>query len=200
MSIIDIHVPHLTLIFPTSLLWRMFVRCWKLVAGLVLPDRSLWVGLIKGATISYVQLMDIYPDEIIGFLRGMGSDPSSPETLEKYITQYGFKGIKLHDESVLPLGSILGCHPIFKVAEMHKVPVLIHTFHEEEGLSADRHSQLAGGTAHFPVRLMAELGKRYPNVTFIFAHAGMVWEKAFQAAQPYPNLNFDMSGFDPSAE
>ncbi|TFG71212.1 MAG: amidohydrolase, partial [Anaerolineales bacterium] len=28
-------------------------------------------------------------------------------------------------------------------------------------------------------------------------HAGMVWDKAFQAAQPYPNLNFDMSGFDP---
>lgn len=197
MSIIDIHVhppdpdiPHeLTL----ATVRKMLEAGRR--AGIA---RQVFMGWIDQRSNDFVRaLMDIYPDEIIGFLRGMGSDPSSPETLEKYITQYGFKGIKLHDESVLPLGSILGCHPIFKVAEMHKVPVLIHTFHEEEGLSADRHNQLAGGTAHFPVRLMAELGKRYPNVTFIFAHAGMVWEKAFQAAQPYPNLNFDISGFDP---
>jgi len=141
--------------------------------------------------------MAIYPDEIIGFVRGWCSDPTSPATVEKFIIEYGFKGIKLHDEGAWPLTGLLGGHPIFLKAEELAVPVLIHTFHEEEGLSADMHNELAGGTAHFPVSLMAELGKRYPGVTFIFAHAGMMWVKAFQAAQPYPNLCFDVSGFDP---
>jgi len=74
------------------------------------------------------------------------------------------------------------------------VPVLIHSCHEEEGLTADQHNDLVPG--HFPARLMAELGRKYPDTTFIFAHAGMMWMKAFQAAKPYPNVCFDVSGFD----
>ena len=196
MSIIDIHVHPPYPDIPHELALETVRK--MLEAGHRAGIRQVFMGWVDHRSNDFVrELMDIYPDEIIGFLRGMGSDPSSPAILDKYISQYGFKGIKLHDEKILPLGSILGCHPIFQVAEVYDVPVLIHTFHEEEGLSADMHNQLAGGTAHFPVSLMAELGKRYPNVTFIFAHAGMVWEKAFQAAQPYPNLYFDMSGFDP---
>jgi predicted TIM-barrel fold metal-dependent hydrolase len=48
-----------------------------------------------------------------------------------------------------------------------------------------------------PVSILAELGRRYPETSFIFAHAGGIWEKAFQAVAPYPNLNVDVCGFDP---
>jgi predicted TIM-barrel fold metal-dependent hydrolase len=161
-------------------------------------DRQVFMGWEDQISNERVrELMDIYPGEVIGFVRGWCSDPTSPATVEKYVKDYGFKGIKLHDEGTWPLGGLLGCHPIFLKAEMLHVPVLIHSFHEEEGLSADQHNDLAGGTAHFPVALMSELGKRYPDVNFIFAHAGMMWVKAFQAAKPYPNLYFDVSGFDP---
>jgi predicted TIM-barrel fold metal-dependent hydrolase len=57
------------------------------------------------------------------------------------------------------------------------------------------HDQL--GLGHYPVQLMAELGQRFPDTTFIFAHVGMMWVKALQAVKPYPNLLVDVSGFDP---
>ena len=142
-------------------------------------------------------LVDRYPDQVIGFARGVRADPESPATIERYVVEHGFKGVKLHNEPDLPLDGILASHPIFPKAAELDVPVLIHSCHEEEGLSADLHDELAGGASHYPVRIMAELGKRYPETTFIFAHAGMMWDKAIQAVKPYPNLYLDVSGFDP---
>ena len=143
------------------------------------------------------ELVDLYPNQIIGFARGIRSDPNSPATIAKYVVEHGFRGIKLHDEPDLPLKALLASHSIFMRAAELGVPVLIHGCHEEEGLSADLHTELAGGTSHYPMRLIGELGRRYPETTFIIAHAGMMWVKAFQAAKPYPNVCMDMSGFDP---
>jgi predicted TIM-barrel fold metal-dependent hydrolase len=143
------------------------------------------------------ELVDRYPDQIIGFARGIRSDPNSPATIAKYVVEHGFKGVKLHNEPNLPLKGLLASHPIFLKAAELGVPVLIHGCHEEEGLPADLHAELAGGASHYPVRLIAELGSRYPDTTFIIAHAGMMWVKAFQAAKPYPHVCMDMSGFDP---
>lgn len=144
-----------------------------------------------------LELVRRYPDRVIGFVRAWGSDPAGPATIERYVVEQGFKGVKLHTEADWPLSGLLGCYSIFLKAGELGVPVLIHGFHEEEGLTADQHHDLAGGTAHYPVRLMAELGARYPGTTFIFAHAGMMWDKAIQAVKPYPNLYLDVSGFDP---
>lgn len=197
MTIIDIHVhppgPNLSHSEFLEMSARMIASGHR--AGIDKQVFMAWINQERNEQVR--ELIDIYPGEIFGFVRGWCSDPTSPATVEKYIREYGFKGIKLHDEGAWPLGGLLGCHPIFLKANELDVPVLIHTFHEEEGLTTDQHNALAGGTAHFPVKAMAELGKRYPDVTFIFAHAGMIWVKAFQAAQPYPNLCFDMSGFDP---
>jgi hypothetical protein len=143
------------------------------------------------------ELVKLYPDQIIGFARGIRADPESPAEIERYVIDHGFKGVKLHNEPNLPLDALLAGFPIFLKAADLDIPVLIHGFHEEEGLSADLHHELAGGRAHYPVSLMAELGRRYPETTFIFAHAGMMWVKAIQAVKPYPNLYLDMSGFDP---
>jgi predicted TIM-barrel fold metal-dependent hydrolase len=161
-------------------------------------DRQVFVGDTDAAGNERVrELVDTYPDQIIGFARGIRTDPNSPATIAKYVVEHGFKGVKLHNEQDLPLDALLASYPIYAKAAELGIPVLIHGFHEEEGLPADLHADLAGGASHFPVRLMGELGKRYPDTTFIFAHAGMMWDKAFQAAQPYPNVCLDMSGFDP---
>ncbi|MDF1512998.1 MAG: amidohydrolase family protein [Anaerolineae bacterium] len=199
MTIIDIHVhppgPDLPPVEFRDIANRMIQAGCK--AGI---DKQVFMGWISQKSDEQVrELLDLYPGEVIGFVRGWCSDPTSPQTVEKYVRDYGFKGIKLHDEGSWPLSGILGCHPLFLKAQVLDIPVLIHTFHEEEGLSADVHNGLASGTAHFPVQVMAELGKSFPDVNFIFAHAGMMWIKAFQAAQPYPNLHFDVSGFDPES-
>jgi predicted TIM-barrel fold metal-dependent hydrolase len=134
-------------------------------------------------------------ERVIGFVRGWCTVPESALTVERYITEYGFKGVKVHTEADWPLKGLLGGHAIYEVAGRLGVPVLIHGFHEEEGLSADLHDEL--GVGHYPVRLMAELGRRHPDTTFIFAHVGMMWIKTLHAVRPYPNLYVDVSGFDP---
>ena len=150
-------------------------------------DKQVFLGIEK-------QLVDKFPDEVVGFVRGECTDPNSPEIIEEYVTEYGYRGVKIHREPNWPLTGLLGGHPIFLKAGELGVPVLIHSWHEEEGL-AEIIPQMHVG--YFPVRIMAELGKRYPDTTFIFAHVGGMWVKAFQAAKSYPNLCFDISGFDP---
>jgi predicted TIM-barrel fold metal-dependent hydrolase len=161
-------------------------------------DKQVWVGDTDPDGNERVrELVDRYPDQLIGFARGIRSDPDSPATIARYVLEHGFKGVKLHNERNLPLDALLASYPIYAKAAELGIPVLIHGFHEEEGLPADLHTELAGGRSHYPVRLIAELGRRYPDTTFIIAHAGMMWDKAFQAARPYPNVHMDMSGFDP---
>jgi predicted TIM-barrel fold metal-dependent hydrolase len=150
-------------------------------------NKQVFMGIEK-------EMIDKFPDQIIGFVRGRCTDPESPAILEEYVKNYGYKGVKIHQEPNWPLTALLSCHPIFRKAEELRVPVLIHSWHEEEGLSE---MLPKFHDAYFPVSIMAELGKRYTDTTFIFAHAGGIWVKAFQAAKPYTNLCFDMSGFDP---
>jgi predicted TIM-barrel fold metal-dependent hydrolase len=195
--IVDIHVHPPISTEPDERFWKTWNRMWDAGrrAGI---DKQVLLGWGAPNCNELVrELVERYPDQIIGFARGIRSDPDSPATLEKYVTEHGFKGVKLHDEPDLPLNALLASHPIFIKAGELGVPVLIHGFHAEEGLSAALHHDLAGGASHYPVRLMGELGRRYPGTTFIFAHAGMMWDKAIQAVKPYPNLYLDVSGFDP---
>lgn len=159
-------------------------------------DKQVLVGNPQSGSNEWAKdLVETYPDQVIGFVRGRCTDPTSPATLARYVCDYGFKGVKLHSEGDWELRGLLACYPIFLQAAKLGVPVLLHSTHEEEGLSQETQDALAGG--HFPVRTMAELGERYPDTIFIFAHAGHMWVKAYHAAKPYPNLFFDVSGFDP---
>ena len=135
------------------------------------------------------------PDWLIPFFHGSCTDRESPANLEKYVLQYGFKGMKIHQELPLwPLTGLLGGQALFEKAGELGVPVVIHSWHEEEGLETILPVMHSG---YFPAAVMGELGRRYPETTFILAHAGGIWVKSFQAAQPYPNVGFDMCGFDP---
>ena len=154
-----------------------------------------WGPLGSGCNEVVRDLVARDPERVTGFVRGWCTDPNSAATVEQYVVEHGFKGVKVHTEPDWPLIGLLGGHAIYCVAAQLGVPVLIHGFHQEEGLSADLHDEL--GVGHYPVRLMAELGRRYPATTFIFAHVGMMWVKALQAVRPYPNLYVDVSGFDP---
>jgi predicted TIM-barrel fold metal-dependent hydrolase len=158
-------------------------------------DKQVVLGLSKNNEL-VKELLDAFPDKLIGFIRGICQDPDAPAILEKFVKVYGFKGVKIHSEPNLPLRGLLAGHPIFLKAAELRVPVLIHSWHEEEGLTQEAR-EVIGAEHVFPMRIAAELGKNYPNTTFIFAHAGGIWVKAFQAAKHYPNLYFDTSGFDP---
>jgi predicted TIM-barrel fold metal-dependent hydrolase len=159
-------------------------------------DKQVLVGNPQRGSNEWAkELVERYPDQVIGFVRGRCTDPQSPGILARYVREHGFKGVKLHSEATWELRGLLACYPIFLQAAELGVPVLLHSTHEEEGLSKETQDALAGG--HFPVCTMAELGEWYPDTTFIFAHAGHMWAKAYHAVKPYPNLFFDVSGFDP---
>jgi predicted TIM-barrel fold metal-dependent hydrolase len=131
----------------------------------------------------------------VPFMKGSCIDPEGPATLQKCVHEYGFKGLKLHRELPLwPLNGLLACYPLFQKASELDVPVVIHSWHTEEGLLEIVPTPYVGP---LPMLIASELGRRYPETTFILAHAGGMWVKAFQAAQPYPNVCFDVSGFDP---
>lgn len=159
-------------------------------------DKQVFLALEHGAQANATlrELVRRFPDHLVVFMRGAFGDPESPAMLEECVREYGFKGLKLHEEPDFPLTGLLGAHALFRKAGELGVPVLTHSWHEEEGL-AESLPRLH--TGYFPMAILEELGQRYPETTFIFAHAGGMWVKAFQAAQPYPNLCFDMSGFDP---
>ena len=102
MSIIDIHVhppgpdlPHDQFLKTAS---RMLAAGRR--AGI---HKQVFMGWIDQSSNERVrELIDLYPNEVIGFVRGWCSDPTSSKTIEKYVKDYGFKGIKLHDEGTWP--------------------------------------------------------------------------------------------------
>jgi uncharacterized protein len=159
-------------------------------------DKQVILGLEYGAQANEAlhELIGRFPDRLVAFMRGSCIDPECPAMLEACVREYGFKGLKLHEEPRFPMTGLLGGHALFRKAGELGVPVLTHSWHEEEGLA-----EILPGmhTGYFPMANLEELGQRYPETTFIFAHAGGMWVKAFQAAQPFPNLCFDVSGFDP---
>lgn len=160
-------------------------------------DKQVILALGTSRTSNEVlkELADRFPDQIEIFMGGLCTDPDCPATLEKCVKEYGFKGVKIHQKLPwFPLTGLLACHSLFRKAGELDVPVLTHSWHQEEGLVEILPKMHTG---YFPMVILEELGKRYPETTFIFAHAGGMWVKAFQAAKPYPNLCFDMSGFDP---
>ena len=156
-------------------------------------DKQVILGMDDNRVLK--EVVDRFPGQLIPFLRGSCIDRECPATLEKCVKEYGFKGVKIHQELPLwPLTGLLGGQALFEKAGELGVPVIIHTWHEEEGLETVLPLMHTG---YFPAAVMGELGRRYPETTFILAHAGGMWVKSFQAAQPYPNVGFDMCGFDP---
>jgi len=174
--------------------WQETFKEMMEAAGRAGIDKQVILGLSKNNE-SVKELVDTYPDELVGFVRGMCQDQDTPALLGKFVKEYRFRGVKIHTEPNWPLEGLLAGHPIFLKAAELDIPVLIHSWHDEEGLTQEAR-KIVGGWV-FPVRIMAELGKQYPDTQFIFAHAGGIWTKAFQAAKNYPNLHFDTSGFDP---
>jgi predicted TIM-barrel fold metal-dependent hydrolase len=141
------------------------------------------------------RLAQRFGEELIPFVRGSFVDPDGPALLERCVKELGFKGLKLYGEPpYFPLSGLLGGHALFSKAGELGVPVLLHSWHIEEGLE-----RLAGdiNVTAFPTVLLRGLGERHRHTSFIIAHAGGMWVKAFQAARPYPNIYFDVSGFDP---
>ncbi|WP_281890663.1 amidohydrolase family protein [Paenibacillus sp. YYML68] len=94
--------------------------------------------------------------------------------------QYGFVALKLHPlgHNISPLSA--GCEKIYETASAYRVPVLVHT-----GI---------GNPFSLP-SLLIDAAKRYPDVTFVLAHAGFAvyTDEAVVAAKYCDNIILEPS-------
>ena len=133
---------------------------------------------------SMLALMKAYPSRLFGFaVANPWFGGQAEEELARALAN-GLRGLKLHPviQGFSPNDPIV--YPLIEMAARAGVPVYIHS-----------------GTAHYgePFKV-AELARRYPEVTFILGHAGAsdFWYDLPRCRQFAPNLLFETSRNGPA--
>ncbi|CQR55929.1 hypothetical protein PRIO_3526 [Paenibacillus riograndensis SBR5] len=151
-----------------------------IAAGLVMPQPTLDNVFEVHSRIG--DMMTKYPQRIYGMT---SLDPWLAEDIyvaevERCIKELGFVAIKLHPlgHNISPLSKL--CNKIYELAELHQVPVLVHTG--------------TGNPFSLP-SLMIDPAKRYPGVSFILCHAGFAVyaDEAIVAAKHCDNIYLEPS-------
>jgi predicted TIM-barrel fold metal-dependent hydrolase len=131
----------------------------------------------------YAEAAKRHPGRLIPFA---GIDPRRPNAAQRlrgFIEQYDMKGIKLHPSSGFYPNS-KECYPIYEIAAEKKLPVVLHTGELLKPFYF-KYTQ--------PI-LMQEVVTDYPEVTFIFAHAGGCWlNEAVAICASTTNVYLDFS-------
>lgn len=129
-----------------------------------------------------LQAVEKYPQKIIGFIWLNPHKKDSVQLLEKAVTKWNFKGIKMHPliDSFLPDQPIT--HPIMEKAEKYRIPVLFHCGHPPWSLPW-----------HFK-----NLADSFPNVNIILGHMGhghiVYINGAIEVAKKCDNIFLETSG------
>jgi uncharacterized protein len=97
-----------------------------------------------------------YPDKLLGCVWPNPHEKNAAEKVRIALTEWGFKGIKLHPlfQAFLPNDEIV--HPIMEEARRARVPVLIHTGHSPFSLPWS----------------VGELAENFPDVKIVMLHMG----------------------------
>lgn len=122
-----------------------------------------------------------YPKQLIGCVWPNPHDRTSRELVRKALTEWGFKGIKLHPlfQAFLPNDSIV--HPIMEEARRARAPVLIHTGHSPFSLPWS----------------VGELAENFRDVKIVMLHMGdghgLYIQAAINTAKKYDNTYLETS-------
>jgi len=122
-----------------------------------------------------------YPDKLLGCVWPNPHDESAAEKVRTALTEWGFKGIKLHPlfQAFLPNDEIV--HPIMEEARRAKVPVLIHTGHSPFSLPWS----------------VGDLAKHFPDVKIVMFHMrdgnGLYIQDAINTAKRFDNIYLETS-------
>jgi uncharacterized protein len=122
-----------------------------------------------------------YPDKLLGCVWPNPHDETASEKVRIALTEWGFKGIKLHPlfQAFLPNDEIV--HPIMEEARRAKAPVLIHTGHSPFSLPWS----------------VGELAENFPDVKIVMLHMGdghgLYIQAAINTAKRLDNLYLETS-------
>lgn len=123
---------------------------------------------------------DQFPDRLIPYCAVNPWERDAPDIVRHCITQWGFKGLKLHP-------TINGFHlsnpelvdPLFKIADELGFPIIVHGA-----------SDLLNAPPEFAV-----MAARFPRVPLLMAHMGFFWsvDQAISFAGQFENLYLETS-------
>jgi len=122
-----------------------------------------------------------YPDRLLGCYWPNPHEEDAAEKVKIALTEWGFKGIKLHPlfQAFLPNDKIV--HPIIQEAVRAKVPVLIHTGHSPFSLPWS----------------VGELAENFPDAKIVMLHMGdghgVYMEAAINTAKRMDNIYLETS-------
>jgi len=123
-----------------------------------------------------------------GFVYGLvyvnPNHPETPSILEEGLQHPGVVGIKLWVSCRDERGRLDPVHPVLEFAQVHQVPVLIHSFYRTGG-------NLRGELSPTDI---ARLAQCYPGTSIVMAHLGGQWQRGVRVVRPYPNVFVDFSG------
>jgi predicted TIM-barrel fold metal-dependent hydrolase len=122
-----------------------------------------------------------YPDRLVGCYWPNPHEETAAEKVRVALTDWGFKGIKLHPlfQAFLPNDDIV--HPIMEEARKARVPVLIHTGHSPFSLPWS----------------VGELAENFPDVKIVMLHMGdghgLYIQAAINTAKKMDNIFLETS-------
>jgi uncharacterized protein len=122
-----------------------------------------------------------YPDRLVGCYWPNPHDDDAADKVHVSLTEWGFRGIKLHPlfQAFLPNDEIV--HPLLEEARKAKVPVLIHTGHSPFSLPWS----------------VGELAETFPDVKIVMLHMGdghgLYIQAAINTAKKLENIFLETS-------
>ncbi len=122
-----------------------------------------------------------YPDKLLGCVWPNPHEETAAEKVRIALSEWGFKGIKLHPlfQAFLPNDDIV--HPIMEEARRANVPVLIHTGHSPFSLPWS----------------VGELAEKFPDVKIVMLHMGdghgLYIQAAINTAKRLDNIYLETS-------
>ena len=123
-----------------------------------------------------------YPKKLVGVVWPNPYEQDSVMLVRMAISDWGFKGIKLHPlfHAFLPNDAVV--HPIMEEARKMKVPILIHSGHPPFSLPWS----------------IGELAEEFPDVTIVMLHMGhahgVYIQAAINTARKFSNIYLETSG------
>lgn len=118
------------------------------------------------------------------------TDPYPPKSLERYVTQMGFKGVKLLPSYQHFYLNDQALYPLYAKAEELGIPVMFHI-----GSSIFSTTKIKYCDPVF----VDEVAVDFPNLNIIMAHSGrgFWYKKAFFLAQYHKNVYMEIAGLPP---
>ena len=170
---------------PAADYWETAVR-WVAEFGKHPLEKIVFVT--GGGNEILAQIARRYPEYFVGYAHHNPFAANAAEQLEAAVAALGLKGYKILAPDLPGRMDDPALEPLWKVAERHAIPVLIHF-----GVLG-----AAGGIAsHYNINplILHDVARAYPEIPFIIPHLGCGFPtELLQLAWVCPNIYVDTSG------